>query len=210
MVKKKEFRDFAFLRSPYSVDRYAFLIPLGKYVFEKKKKNFQISAFAGWSPLHTAAQNGSIEIVKLIFDRDRSPDPLSDTKATPLCLACKFNSTDVGEPQLLKALLSQDCCTEKLSSSFSIFVLRGKERGRAKKAPRNSNSTYSATFFLEKRADINHVNANGATPLIYAIEGNKLENVKLLLNCGADVKKAKKDGKAFRALFVFPRDFAPI
>ena len=57
-------------------------------------------AFTGWSPLHIAAQYGSIEIVQLIFDRVARPDPLSDTKATPLCLACQFNTSDVGEPKL--------------------------------------------------------------------------------------------------------------
>ena len=51
------------------------------------------------------------------------------------------------------------------------------------------------TFFLEKGADINHGNADGWTPLMYAIQGKNLENVKLLLERGADVKKADKDGK---------------
>ena len=36
---------------------------------------------------------------------------------------------------------------------------------------------------------------------MYAIDEKNLENVKLLLVCGADVEKAKKDGKAFRVPF---------
>ena len=54
--------------------------------------------------------------------------------------------------------------------------------------------------FLANGADINHRDANAVTPLIYAIQGNKLENVKLLLECGADAEKADKIGKTFRVL----------
>ena len=59
---------------------------------------------------------------------------------------------------------------------------------------------YLVTFFLEKGADINHGNANGWTPLMLAIEGRKLENVKLLLDCGAEVEKTNKRGNKFRVL----------
>ena len=76
-----------------------------------------------------------------------------------------------------------------------------KQRGSAKKALRNSNSTYLVTFFLEKGADINHGAADGWTPLMYAIQEKNLENVKLLLERGADVKKADKDGKTLPELF---------
>ena len=47
---------------------------------------------------------------------------------------------------------------------------------------------------------MNHADDNGLTPLMYAIYGEKLENAKLLLDCGADVKRAKKDGKVFLVL----------
>ena len=35
---------------------------------------------------------------------------------------------------------------------------------------------------------------------MYAIVGKKVENVGLLLDCGADVEKANKGGKIFRVL----------
>ena len=92
-----------------------------------------VFTFAGFSPLHIAAHHGSTEIVQLIFDRAQSPDPLSSGNVTPLCLASKFNSPDVGKHKLLKDLLSQDGGKEKLSSSFSIFVLRRRNRVITKK-----------------------------------------------------------------------------
>ena len=65
----------------------------------------------------------------------------------------------------------------------------------------NSNSTYLVKFFLDKRADINHGDAwNGWTPLIFAIDREKLENVELLLDGGADVEKKTRLGKTFLTL----------
>ena len=46
---------------------------------------------------------------------------------------------------------------------------------------------------------MNHGNANGWTPLMYATAGKKPENVKLLLDCGAEVEKKNIRGKTFRA-----------
>ena len=83
-----------------------------------------------------------------------------------------------------------------------IFVVLIKGQKKNEKAPRTSNSAYLVRFLFEKGADINLGNANGWTPLIYAIEGKKLENEHHLLDCGADVGKAKKDGKTFRVLFI--------
>ena len=57
-------------------------------------------ALAGWCALHHASRWGSIEIVQLVFDRVQSPDPLTDIEETPLCLASKHNSPDVGKRKL--------------------------------------------------------------------------------------------------------------
>ena len=163
--------------------------------------NDKLFAIAGRSPLHYAAAFGSIEIVQMVFDRVQTREPLTPGKDTPLCIACGSNSPDVGESKLLKPLLSPDGSARKTAVFVPHFrCLLKTETKHGKKAPRNSNSSYLVTFFLEKGADMNHGNANGWTPLIYAIEWNKLENVKLLLDCGADVEKANKDGETFRVL----------
>ena len=43
-------------------------------------------------------------------------------------------------------------------------------------------------------------NADAWTPLTFAIVQKNLEDVKLLLECGADMEKADKYGKTFREL----------
>ena len=67
------------------------------YLARSLNRQDSFSTFAGESPLHFAAQYGSIEIVHLIFDRVRGPDPFSVATVAPLCLACKQNSPEVGE-----------------------------------------------------------------------------------------------------------------
>ena len=43
---------------------------------------------------------------------------------------------------------------------------------------------------------MNRGDAKGLTPLMYAVQGKKMENVELLLECGADVEKADNKGSS--------------
>ena len=52
---------------------------------------------------------------------------------------------------------------------------------------------------------MNHGDANGTTPLMRAIKAKNLEDVKFLLDCGADVKKADKRGKTLLVLLPSPQ-----
>ena len=61
-------------------------------------------------------------------------------------------------------------------------------------------SSNLVTFLLDKGGDVNHIGANGYTPIMYAINGKKLENVRLLLDRGADVEKVNSRGKTFLLL----------
>ena len=45
--------------------------------------------------------------------------------------------------------------------------------------------------------NINHRYVDGETPLVVAIKAKNLEKLKLLLERGADVEEADKDGKIF-------------
>ena len=58
-------------------------------------------------------------------------------------------------------------------------------------------STNLVLFLLDKGAEVNQGDPTGRTPLLYAINGKKLENVKLLLDRGADMEKADPFGKIF-------------
>ena len=110
------------------------LMPPGTSLMYKGKSKFYLArplnrqdsffAFAGESPLHFAAQYGSIEIVELIFDRVQNQEPLTIAGIAPLGIACAHNSPDVGKSKLLKALLSQYGRVQNLSfpALFSLSV----------------------------------------------------------------------------------------
>ena len=70
-------------------------------------------------------------------------------------------------------------------------------RKKHAKVLRNTISPNLVKFLLDKGADLNHGGADGWTPLMYAINGKKLENMRLLLDRGADVEKADESGKTF-------------
>ena len=70
------------------------------------------------------------------------------------------------------------------------------------KLPRNPNSNYLVKFLLDQKADINRANEKGSTPLRFAIEGKKLENVELLLKRGADAEKADHEGDTFLVILL--------
>lgn len=49
-------------------------------------------------------------------------------------------------------------------------------------------------FLLQKGADINYPDANGLTPLLYAVKDNKWGNVDVLIRNGANIKIVNKFG----------------
>ena len=77
-----------------------------------------------------------------------------------------------------------------------------KKRGSTEKSDKETNRNYLVKFLLDQEADINHGSAKGLTPLMYAIQGKKMENVKLLLENGADVAKADKEGSTFLVILL--------
>ncbi|KAJ5778371.1 ankyrin [Penicillium odoratum] len=52
--------------------------------FLKQRVPASLTNTFGWAPLHGAAANGHIEIVKLLLDHGADPSPISDTNLTPL------------------------------------------------------------------------------------------------------------------------------
>ena len=97
-----EFRDFASVWDRVAANRYGFIqrkVNVSAACFAFFANGYDtFLALAGWSPLHFAAQSGSIETVQLMFDRVQSPYPLTIAGVTPLGIACANNSPDVGMP----------------------------------------------------------------------------------------------------------------
>ena len=49
----------------------------------------------GWTPLHYAASNGNVELVKLLLDKAAYIDAQSPNKTTPLMMAARARKTDI-------------------------------------------------------------------------------------------------------------------
>ena len=120
-------------------------------------------------------------------------------RVTPLGLACSYNNPNVGMPKIASFISRNDSSSRKTFVSFSFSLLMENcEGARKENVPRISTSTYLVKFFLQKDAHINNRDDFGRTPLMYAIKEKKLDNVKLLLNEGADVEEKDNEGDTTR------------
>ena len=115
-------------------------------------RNDKSFALAGFSTLHVATERGTLEIVQLIFDRVRSPDPLTVGKGTPLCFACGWNTPDIGQLKLSKALLSQYGRTRKTFVSVPRFRCPWKTERRKEKWPMKFKFNLFSNIFPRKRS----------------------------------------------------------
>lgn len=159
------------------------------------------------SPIWVAAVSGNLDIVQLLIDHRADINSTSDTGSTPLrsvCFLCKDDDTSFHQQQ-------QDRHQQQLNDEppstqpdrvhkpeLDVFVQIVKllvENGADLSKPNynggtcliNSIHNYELTqFILERGVDVNARDHQSKTALHYAIQQNRLEVVKLLLNFGAD------------------------
>ena len=78
-------------------------------------------AFAGFSPLHVAAERGTLEIVQLIFHRVQNLELPNVYGTAPLSLASKSNSPDVGKRSFGRFSLTGILHMKKFRFAFPVL-----------------------------------------------------------------------------------------
>ena len=169
-----------------------------KYVLDCDNLGHGIDARSesGYTPLHEAAQAGSLEAVKLLVEHGALVDCRSSVNWTPFLMACHANKPDIVE-LLLKAGAnfyqrvgdSQRTCIHIAADKGNIEVLSVLLKCLASKKPISVSPKC-----IQDQDYINCGNSHGRTPLFLASSHGYSKVAECLLNYGADVDKTEHAG----------------
>lgn len=148
-------------------------------LLEQPKINLKARNIKGNTPTHIAAENGNLDILKLLIDKDVNIEAENNNECTPLHLAAKNGHAEAF--QFLIKNRSNYRAIDKYSNNTLHYAVKGGsldivelllERG-FNKDTRNNNSKNI------------HM---GVTPLQIAVKKGHLEIVKTLIKSGANFK----------------------
>ena len=132
-----------------------------------------------FTPLQLAAQNGSVDVAKLLVDAGADLEAESYDWGTPVAIAVKKGHREVAR-FLIKAGAKTDFAKKPM------VLYDAAEDGRVE----------SVKLLLEIGADIEQVGRiQGWTPLSGAVARGQVEVVKVLLGAGANVSRSEKKGE---------------
>jgi ankyrin repeat protein len=130
-----------------------------------------------------AARKGDVKSMEHMYTMNEDTINANNKQGyTPLILACYYNQTEV-----LKFLISKKVILNEKPNSPTAL-----------QAASYKGFTKGAEMLLNYGANPNIADANGTSPLIYAVQFNHKEITELLIKKGADVNY--KDPSGFSAL----------
>ncbi len=164
----------------------------------------------GYSPLHVAALNGQMNVVKLLLASNADVNAKGSTGDTPLHFAVAYHHLDVAKVLLMnKADINAKnnrgftALREAMDWGCSIELLELLISNNADVNTRDNigftplceaPGTNLAALLLANGADIN-ARSGGGTPLHWAAHNGQKDLVALLIASNADVNARDKDGR---------------
>jgi RNA polymerase sigma factor (sigma-70 family) len=137
----------------------------------------------GGTALTWAAWLNDAETVQILLDRGAKVDAADDRGQTALHMAVEWGA---GITKLLVDKGADVNARTKSGATPLMLAAAGNQ-------PEGAQPEV-VRMLLEKKADVNARDDAGRTPLMYAAENGRLENAKLLLSEGADVRRKDKQG----------------
>lgn len=133
----------------------------------------------GWAPLHSAASNGSVEIVEILLSRGADVNQKNDGGRTALHYAASK-----GRFKIAELLLSHGA---KINAKDKVGCTP------LHRAASTGNSEVSE-FLIEEGAEVDDVDKAGQTPLMNAVICGNKEVALLLIRHGANVDVEDNEG----------------
>ncbi len=141
---------------------------------------FPLLCFSQQKNVFDVAKNGSIEEMKLLIEQNKDTiNAKNQNGFTPLLLACYRGNTAVAEFLINKVKNIDEMTAEGTALVASVY----------------KGDKIISEKLLKKGANPNLQSAQGITALMYAVQIQNIDLVKLLLNYKADKKIADKSGK---------------
>ena len=156
------------------------------------------AVYRGETPLHAAAREGYLPIVKLLLEHGANPNAQARVDITPLFCA-------IGNIAVSKALLAAGADVNACCDTNNISVLMGSvgEDGGKKQLK-------YVQFLVDAGADLAHRSADEDTILMWVVRTHGTVNTaRLLIEAGADVNACNADGETplSRAVYDKQLDF---
>ena len=144
----------------------------------------------GLSALHIAAENGNLEIAKVLIAARANVSAKTRIGAyTPLHLAAGGGHADV-----VAALLDAGADAKSVTTNSGVTPLH--------LAARALNGEATVRALLQRGADVNARERSGQTPLMFAAAAGRTTSVKVLVEFGSDVKATTKVTDVLREMVV--------
>jgi Ankyrin repeats (3 copies)/Carboxypeptidase regulatory-like domain len=151
-------------------------------VMMRAKVNVRDKSRNGMSPLHAAVETGNIDIVQYLLDSGAKTNIRDFDKRTPLMMIDGDASAE-----LLDLLLRYGAKLQLVDKLGNTVLHRFVENGDDEEIIR---------LLITHGAGVNAVNKEGETALMIAAENSNRDDVKTLLESGADVTKQSRSGKS--------------
>jgi uncharacterized protein len=143
---------------------------------------------AGDYPLHVAARNAQVVIIRLLLDHGARLDVCDRQGRTPLHLALAGGRTELAE-----VLLGAGAEESPQALLFALVREGGADRD-------------ALTWLRRRGADLNALDDTGRAPLHLAVEGGRVALAKRLILAGADTNLPARDGQTPLALALSARN----
>jgi ankyrin repeat protein len=146
---------------------------------EKDKKYAKISTVNNQTALHLAANNGNLELVKLLIEKGADVNAKTNDDATPLHVAANNDNLE-----LVKLLIENDADVNAKTNKGATPLHMAAVNGHFD----------IAKLLIENDAKVNEKTNDDATPLHVAANNGNLELVKLLIENDADINAKTNKG----------------
>jgi ankyrin repeat protein len=144
--------------------------------------NVNLANSRGITPIHYAAQKGSVDLVRLLVSKG------ADTRA---------REGQRGRPLIVSAALNPDLAVLRYLVENGFSVDEADSNGyTALMAESASNRADAVRFLLANKADLTRADNDGWTALYGAVVTNALDSTRILIAAGAAVDPVAKDGGA--------------
>ncbi|KAM0431394.1 hypothetical protein ACHAPT_005371 [Fusarium lateritium] len=146
-------------------------------LLQQERLDLDATDLAGFTALHKAAENGRVEIVKLLIDSGADVEASGDGQDTAL-----HRAVAKGQMESVKVLLSLRADKGARGTQGKSMLHVAAENGRLE----------MAQLFVDINADLEATDHEGNTPLHLASSSGKMDLVKFLLDKNANIEAENK------------------